>query len=362
MGLGLPGVRSSSEYPTSSAFSTALVSYILGHFVGDRIANNFASWDKHLLNNHTFLVLTGLDAKQVVTRLPVHAVPPDPETEAYGAEGCRIKLSPRRHIALECDEPKLYVPPVYGSNINAARRVHPPGFVNCSRRQGDYTMGTKWYTHALFQMPVMRRFDFFIKLDSDLCVVGRVPVVEHMLLNGAWFAHTGHTHEVDACISTLDTFMQAYAGGSPADNTLAVYSNFVGGWLPFFQSPRMVQFSEAFRDWEGGWTHRWTDQQYWLNAIWIARAESHVLDLTFLRNRCFHHRPRTRAWCALPLPESERPIRGPVPSGKHPRKCICCVPLPGETRFRPGWTQSVVPTLDFEPPAATHADPGNDEP
>lgn len=67
--------------------------------------------------------------------------------------------------------------------------------------------------------------------------------------------------------------------------------NFIGGWLGFWQSPAVMHFARLWWEWEGGWTRRWGDQQYWMPALWMfgRNDSSGVADLTRLRYSMFRH-------------------------------------------------------------------------
>ena len=77
----------------------------------------------------------------------------------------------------------------------------------------------------------------------------------------------------------------------PYDHPPVSFGNFIGGWLGFWQSPRVLHFAKLWWEWKGGWMHRWGDQQYWMPALWMMGANdtNSVLDVSHLRYGLFRH-------------------------------------------------------------------------
>ena len=59
----------------------------------------------------------------------------------------------------------------------------------------------------------------------------------------------------------------ARASSTAATRVLASY--LVGGDLDFFQSKSVLHFARRWWEYEGGWSRRWGDQQYWVPALWM---------------------------------------------------------------------------------------------
>ena len=106
---------------------------------------------------------------------------------------------------------------------------------------------------------------------------------EAMALTGAVFAHTSRLSEADgeaACAGTLDNATTAYlrAAGCAAvdpkqyDGGMYYYSNLIGGWNGLFRSPQMRSYAQFWWNWDGGWLHRWSDQQFWAHALYVTNA------------------------------------------------------------------------------------------
>ena len=50
------------------------------------------------------------------------------------------------------------------------------------------------------------------------------------------------------------------------------YSNLIGGWNGLFRSPQMRSYASFWWNWDGGWLHRWGDQQFWSHALYVTNA------------------------------------------------------------------------------------------
>ena len=91
----------------------------------------------------------------------------------------------------------------------------------------------------------------------------------------------------------------------PYNHPPVSYGNFIGGWLGFWQSPRLLHFARRWWEWKGGWMHRWGDQQYWMPALWMMGANdtSSVLDLsqtTTLRHGSLFRHSQEEYACKTP--------------------------------------------------------------
>ena len=79
---------------------------------------------------------------------------------------------------------------------------------------------------------------------------------------------------------TLDNATTAYlrAAGCAAvdpqqyDGGMYFYSNVIGGWNGLFRSPQMRSYASFWWNWDGGWLHRWSDQQFWAHALYVTNA------------------------------------------------------------------------------------------
>ena len=81
-------------------------------------------------------------------------------------------------------------------------------------------MGTKWFTYPMFLEPILSYFDFWVKLDVDVCF-RRVPSVgewmQPLIAQRANFFHAKLTADNVVCEHTLGDLMQLYHSAFPCD-------------------------------------------------------------------------------------------------------------------------------------------------
>lgn len=206
----------------------------------------------------------------------------------------------------------MEVPIHYGGNLFAARATKPAAFCGRGLFNGEYVVANKWYTFPMFREPVLRRFDFWAKFDVDVCfrrAVTDFDVIGPLVAQRAVFFHAKLMVDNPVCEANLGDLMQLFFGsfrakacgdareppwkawGSPYEHPPVSFGNFIGGWLGFWQSPAVMHFARLWWEWEGGWTRRWGDQQYWMPALWMfgRNDSSGVADLTRLRYSMFRH-------------------------------------------------------------------------
>jgi hypothetical protein len=79
------------------------------------------------------------------------------------------------------------------------------------------------------------------------------------------------------------------------------YSNFVAGWLGYWQSDQVLFFAKKWHGWEGGWVHRWGDQQFWMPALRVTNvSEDRIKFWSHLRYHAFEHTKASENACAVP--------------------------------------------------------------
>ena len=294
-------------------------------------AGNFVTWLEHLTSD---------------TIIPVLFYPFDEpffQTHPHWAEdalnvsmcptefaGCRRHKTGRGQAVLTC-EVDLKVPTRFGANISAARTHFPNTFCGKPNHfSAEYVVGTKWFSFPMFLEPVMGHFDFWLKIDVDVCFLSAVrdDIIAPLVTNRAIFFHSHHTQENPVCEATLGEFMQLYARsmrakacsdtreppwpawGQPNAYPTVAFSNFVGGWLGFWQSPAVLHFARLWWEWDGGWSYRWSDQQFWIAALWMMNRNdsASVVDLTAwraTRNPRFRHSKAFFACSENPLQRSQ---------------------------------------------------------
>lgn len=245
----------------------------------------------------------------------------DPADDTRTAAGLLLTCSTRVHVPL--------THPLSGHPFTALRGVKLNS--HCGegerRRDAEYVASTKWYAYHLFLEPVLKLFTFWAKVDADVCFGRPLSMVEDVLVplirRRAVFFHSALMRENDLCQMTLGEFVSLYwqhhrgdlrpwderssehasialtearqppwrpfAAALASDPAIAVpYSNFVGGWVGFWSSERVMHFARLWWEWDGGWYRRWTDQQFWRPALWMAyldqeAADNATIDLSHLR-------------------------------------------------------------------------------
>ena len=304
---GAPTEFARSAFPTSASSATVVIPiFVSSNLQLDRVTSsgNLATWDAHLLAPNVVVAVfypeglfrTSTGAAFLNATECKHARPVD---------GCSRIASARGHPMLLCpvslqgpDAPSAVgaVPWAHGYNgsLQAARSVQLKTFCGLGN-SGEYIVSTKWYTYPMLRHALLGRFDFFAKIDLDVCFRSPVDIAEVFLASaerGAslYFLHTKLTEDNVHCDRGLGDMVRAYAAehacsvnaqtaiwtrpgstvgatNSQEANPMVPYSNLIGGWLGFWQSRRMLHFAHAWHRWPDGWLYRWTDQQFWLVAM-----------------------------------------------------------------------------------------------
>jgi len=214
---GSCGVWVPKAYPKApwSAVVLLLTSWHqLNHLV---TSGNFATWDAHLLDMHTTLLLFyprevnansallhaafGEEALEGGGRHPL--LRPflyrgaEKLREQMGLQACRGEGSvvnycnrwstPFGNVLLTCLTP-IKVPTLYGGSLINASKTHLPSF--CNDKTGEYVVASKWYTAPMLSLDVISRFDMWIKLDYDVCFHKRVRPAQALAAQRRFFFHT----------------------------------------------------------------------------------------------------------------------------------------------------------------------------
>lgn len=311
------------SYPTDPAAAwTAIVVFISNPRAAARIgaSGNFQTWDERLLGLRevTIFFYPAEEPPELLATL-TQGLEVQPCVGAPQVEGCDRWSTGRGHPVLTC-RTNVSVPQLYGGSLLQARTNRQPTFCGDGFVTGEYVLATKWYTLPMLSAAVMRRFDFFMKLDVDVCFHDQQqdPELAHMLAHrfrsseltahlvrsGAWFVHTRLQPDNPRCEKGLGSFMAEHVKEHPCaatplalqwNSTAAVlppvaYGNFVAGWLGFWQSDRILNFAERWYGYHSGWVHRWTDQQFFMPALRVANvSEERIVSLSYLRYSFFEH-------------------------------------------------------------------------
>ena len=295
----------------------------------------FHSWDVNLLRERTLLALfyiesdessasianwaEGLELTQCNRRCCGHSA---------ALQSCNVWASPRGHAVLTCPRAMPPLPDWYPHTFAEAFWAVPLPYRSCRAGNvplkealktdygynAEYVAATKLWSYPLLSDSLLTYFDFFLKIDIDVLLCGAVADAPSAFADsGAILLHTGMGRDPHGCVRTLDSFMALYMllygngckaedakalaataweGGLPGRASRAIStaatrvlaSYLVGGDLDFFQSKSVLHFARRWWTWEGGWTHRWTDQQFWLHAIRAANvpeSDATMLDLSW---------------------------------------------------------------------------------
>jgi hypothetical protein len=277
--------REAMERNAANAPTTAVLVVATRLPLVEKLAEAWASWDEHFLDARTWVVLqvdpSRIAAARVVELLQLRAgacrLP-----KALLADGYALHTTPRGNHVLLLVKP-IALPPIFNS-LDDAAAFRTPHYCH-KAHTGEYLVGTKWWVWAMARVAALDYFDYWLKVDADVVFNKRlVPSpAEAMALTGAVFAHTSRLSEADgeaACAGTLDNATTAYlrAAGCAAvdpkqyDGGMYYYSNLIGGWNGLFRSPQMRSYASFWWNWDGGWLHRWGDQQFWSHALYVTNA------------------------------------------------------------------------------------------
>ena len=294
--------------------AVVLMTTSFGQFSRFVAMGNYQTWSENLLINKNIVPVIFYPSTEQWFKyhewqskgLGAHRCPA-PNADVPGTR-CAKWHNHRGQILVTCPV-DMEVPLAYNNNLNAARKTKLPTFCGRGLFSGEYVVATKWFTYPMFLEPILSYFDFWAKFDVDVCFrrgVQVADVIGPLVHQRANFFHSKLTVDNAVCELTLGDMMQLYhhtfscagstrgeppwaAWDEPYDHPPVPYANFVGGWLGFWQSRRVLHFADKWWRWKGGWMHRWTDQQYWMPALWMMGANSSVLDLSHLRYGLFRH-------------------------------------------------------------------------
>ena len=300
---------------------TAVVSMLTSQKYLAQLALSLPSWDAHLLSTspltalvvqadatrlREYDVLHALAARGTVLR-PAPACIPLPNATGWSGH-----LTPRGNLLLLLV--RAVRPPPHVGSLAAAARRRPREYAGCHPTQTmEYSVGTKWFGAEMLRLEVLDAFDFVLKVDTDTAFVARPrpSAARRMLSARAYLMHTGHLFkQTGSCARTLPHATQAFlsARRCPSDLVpapvleapLSYGSCLLGAWLGWLQSPLILDYSEHWWTWMGGWRHRWGDQEFWTHALHVARGADRLIDASDMRpsalNESSHCARAFREW------------------------------------------------------------------
>eukprot|EP00934_Nitzschia_sp_Nitz4_P008934 Nitzschia sp. Nitz4//scaffold113_size70149//57217//58120//NITZ4_005960-RA/size70149-snap-gene-0.140-mRNA-1//1//CDS//3329533371//8924//frame0 len=160
----------------------------------------------------------------------------------------------------------------------------------------EYIQGTMWYTNEMLHLGILKRYDYWVKLDPDVVFIH--PIDWHVLLDmDVQGAVLGHAAEYPAttpapCSAGLSDAIETYLKSHTTcakpvivQNADRYYTNFLVGKTSVFQSPQILELARWLAEYpEGYYRHRWTDQIFWYIALQLAMGDAfQVADYTELR-------------------------------------------------------------------------------
>ena len=169
-----------------------------------------------------------------------------------------------------------------------------------------------FFTYHLLRMPLLARYDYYLKLDTDLLFDADMPDVGRLLAAASpafQIAHTAiHSGDRDCqrgIMSALGRYERAAGAAAasrwchgdaehPRPDSLDhfMYGNAMAFRVSFMTSARVLALTEHLyqREWRGYFEHRWTDQAAYMAIACHAldvprnlRGSAPILDLSHLR-------------------------------------------------------------------------------
>jgi hypothetical protein len=183
---------------------------------------------------------------------------------------------------------------------------------SCQAPRG-YIQATRWYTKGLLNLAILKEYDYFLKIDTDVVFVESVPfyLLQDMAMKNAVFGHTAEYHPRGSktCAMGINAAMVNFTETHthrkyvqtdlpPWNGTLCsiepevqrdadqYYTNFIVGRVEFWQSPWILEWSNFLNEYpEGFFKYRWTDQIFWHYAmgLFLRNFKEYVVDFTTLR-------------------------------------------------------------------------------
>jgi hypothetical protein len=168
----------------------------------DRLVNsgNFDTWDRHLLSQKTIPVFfypsqEPPPAASVIASLKLTRCAAGP---SHHVDDCTQYSTALGNHVLVCATP-LEVPAIYGDSLASARNTSFSTF--CGKRTtGEYVVANKWITWPMLHHPLTARFDFWAKVDVDVCFREQLDLARTLVARpNLYFYHTMTTKDNALC-------------------------------------------------------------------------------------------------------------------------------------------------------------------
>ena len=200
-----------------------------------------------------------------------------------------------------------------GARVEPPRDYRNTSVAHCAGRDWSYGYVLHAGVQAAFHMlrlPPLRRFDFFVKVDTDITFVRPMPDLAMLLARSphVQLFHTA-TQRSNDCENGVGAALERYQAlhGPPVSHNawcaervaVRLYTNFVGFRTSFATSQTTLSLSAYLyqTEWRGYFEKRWQEQgayvafacQSLVAPSLDGNSSAAVLDLTWLRNAIFVH-------------------------------------------------------------------------
>eukprot|EP00797_Seminavis_robusta_P009385 Sro1679_g290700.2 (474) ;mRNA; r:11030-12451 len=172
----------------------------------------------------------------------------------------------------------------------------------------NYISATRWYTDEMLHLSILKDYEYFVKMDTDVAFVKQLPfnILHDMKLRGALFGHTANFARMAPlpCGDEITTAIKAFQlrwlhyeegdrlaaeelfpfkpkskvtwGGAICSSNNArmhmdtdyYYSNLIIGRTDYFQREEVRALGRFMTEYPHGFfKYRWTDQSFWHFAL-----------------------------------------------------------------------------------------------
>lgn len=180
----------------------------------------------------------------------------------------------------------------------------------------SYVMYTTVYSYHLMELPLLSKYDFYVKVDTDVIFSGDIPfdIIEDMSSRNCLVGHTSIHNSGDCEVGNLKALLQGSKemeldapkssgynwcnkNGDGSEGSLIFYSNFLVFSTKILLHPDVVKIRQYMYEeyTDGYFTRRWTDQapfvMYVCQALDIPdlKDDPQICDYSGLRNSVFTH-------------------------------------------------------------------------
>jgi hypothetical protein len=183
----------------------------------------------------------------------------------------------------------------------------------------DYIQGTRYYSGEALQLGILKGYDYFLKVDTDVFMNATIPfnMLHDMRIQGSIYGHTGdYTNGDSTCcigikavrlefkkmatdLTLHPEWVSKISWKGPCSGGVAkfersvdeYYSNFIIMETKFWQSEPVRAFGKYFNEiYPGFFRYRWTDQPFFAMAMGLFVGpdfQKYTTNYTDLR--CKHH-------------------------------------------------------------------------